>query len=229
MKYAFQVPKPHLDDFIHEADFFFALAHHVLMDEDYSNWFLQRPTMLDNGAHEMGMPVMGVDLVEAAKLIEPEWIIPPDYLFNQKATLKGFYDFAELMGSAEKLAPVIQGRTLKELQDCMDEYVGKVNKVCIPYRLSSAIRQWVAYQMYRYTEEVSIHFLGVNNLEELRILRFFPNSSIDTGKPFRWAQQGKVWPDGKAPNKLDMTKSVEVNFAKLGIMNMKKVTEFETK
>jgi len=75
---------------------------------------------------------------------------------------------------------------------------------------------------------MSIHYLGVNNLEELKEMRFFENVSVDTGKPFRWAQQGRVWPDGRASDKLDMEKPVSVNFAKLGIMNMKRVTEFET-
>jgi hypothetical protein len=217
-----------MDNFIGEQDFFFALAPWVLKDEAYSNFFLQRPTVMDNGVHETGEPLPAELLLEAASLIEPMAIIPPDYLYDWHRTYEGFQDMAAMV-PVEKLWPVVQGRSIDELMLLAEQYaVHRVTKVCLPYRLRAGIRNDLAMRLKTFGLE--IHFLSLTRLEELYFMRMVPNASFDTGKPFRWAQQGMVWGEDmaeRAPHKLHMLKDFNPNLAKRSIQVIREIVNFE--
>lgn len=226
MKYSFQVPIPHMDDFIGDADFFYCLAHLAMTKSEYCDWFIGRPTILDNGVHELGTPMYIDDLFQVADMVQPLAIIPPDYLFDTQATLAAM-DRALQRWPVERLWPAVQGRTFEELQESMQVYHSmRVPRVCIPYRLGAQVRIWLA----RVADLIGIkvHFLGVSSLDELKGIRFHPDASIDTGKPFRWAQHNQVWPQGECERKINMNQSLNINLARRGINAMKRVTEFET-
>jgi hypothetical protein len=227
-----------MDDFIHDADFFYALAPLILQNEQYCNWFCGRPTVMDNGLHEEGVSLKTEDILHAASLIQPEYIIPRDAFYDSKETLKGFYEMASILGGVDRLWPVVQGKSRRDIEELTSIYSKEGCKhLCIPYRLGR-YRELLSLSMVRL--DVHYHFLGVNNLEELKVLRMIPGASIDTGKPFRWAQSGGVWPntdrnfetnDAIAPYnlpKLDMEKDFNPNLAKRAIMKIKEITEFET-
>lgn len=229
MKLAYQVPIPNLDDFIGEQDFFFALAPLVLESEEYSNWFIDRPTLLDNGVHELGQSITLDLLLEAKNLLGNKCaVIPPDVLFSAPKTLHNFYEMLQAHGSVSDLWPVLQGRTWRELMKLVEKYAQcDVTHICIPYRLGSMTRVLLARELAHY-DGIGIHFLGLNNADELRALRFTFDSSLDTGKPLRWAQNGYVWPDvhDNKPLKLRMKQDVNVHFAKMGIQRIKEIVDF---
>jgi hypothetical protein len=230
MKLAFQVPIPNMDDFIGDADFFFALAPLVLADEKYCNWFIDRPTLLDNGVHEHGTSVSLVDLLQAKTMLGNDcMIIPPDVLFDAGATLRSFYDACELLGSVHGVWPVLQGKTWSSLMHLIEGYsMEHVRRICVPYRLGTLIRVQLARELSSWAG-LGVHFLGLNSIEELKALRFNADASLDTGKPFRWAQQNTTWPDGQIrKQKLNMHVSVDIRAAREGIRRMREVIDFDT-
>lgn len=228
MKYSFQVPIPRMDEFIEDQDFFFALAHHVIMSKEYSDWFLNRLTVMDNGVHEMGEPISMASLIEAADLCQAYYIIPPDYMYNSLKTLEAFEEAKRIWG-ADRLWPVAQGKTFDDIDELIQEYSKQgVAKICLPYRLGLGVRMFL---MYKYYKLVKFHLLSVKRFDELYSLRMFPDVSIDTGKPFRWAQMGLVWTEHYTTSpeelpKLDMSRDFYVSHAKQAIQEMKEVTEF---
>jgi hypothetical protein len=237
VKISLQVPIPNMDDFIGQQDFFFALAPLVLENEAYSNWFIDRPTVLDNGVHEKGLPVNLEMLVEASTLIgDKVVIIPPDTLFNASETRKQF-DIALMRCGPAKLMPVLQGRNWRELLHLLEHYaMCRIERICIPYRFGTQMRCMLARECNGW--DLKIHFLGLNSLEELRALRFIENASIDTGKPLRWAQHGGSWPGtgslarampnvyGNIP-KLDMTMPVDVRLAQESLTVIRRIIDFD--
>src|SRR6266852_4621836 len=223
MKLSFQVPFPNLDDFIGEQDFFYALAHLVLMDDKYRDFFVGRPTMLDNGLHENGFPIKSSDLLDAYHIIKPDVLIPPDFFFDAEGSIVGFLEMANLLGSVEHLYPVVHGKSWKELMRCYETYLShRVKGVCWPYRIGMA-RTLMIPNM---ANNIRHHFLGVGWFNELVAIRFAPNASLDTGKPFRYAQVGLPWSHEndlmKLP-KLDMELQCDVQAAKESIAGMKRI------
>src|SRR5678816_53971 len=104
-----------------------------------------------------------------------------------------------------------RGKTWSDLMHCMEVYTSAgARHVCIPYRLGAVTRILLARE-FSYWRGVQLHFLGLNSIEELKALRFTPDSSLDTGKPLRYAQQDTVWPQGQIRGeKLNMHKPVHV-------------------
>jgi|SRR5215471_2749548 len=206
MRLAFQIPKPCILEYSMYEDFHFALAHEVLQDAKYARIYRrlaeQDFVLLDNGVHENAEPLRMPDLFRAAWLCDASAMIPPDYFFDANATLRAFEEALDLVGDPTRLWPVIQGRTLGDLMTCYAAYVAaRVQTICIPYRIGSEMRtRLIPYLDKRHQH----HFLGYNTLTELTIIAHAPNPSLDTGKPFRYAQHGRRLFAEKPDAKLDM-------------------------
>ena len=85
-------------------------AHDVLDNkktvEDLMGWYNSRPTkvvdgsiitkpviFLDNSSFELGAPVPIADLIEAARIVQPRWVVPPDRIGSWEATKGLFLNF----------------------------------------------------------------------------------------------------------------------------------------
>lgn len=229
MKMTMQIPIPLIREFSGLEDFHFALAQFVLTDKVYAREYYNMRrgfTVIDNGVHETGAPMdIGV-LVQAAWIIGAEVLIPPDYFFNQHLTLNAFYNSCDYVGSARRLWPVIQGTNFGELMECYVAYVeAGVETICIPYRIGTDMRKAL---LPNFSRRINHHFLGINNLAELSVIKRAPNPSFDTGKAFRWAQAGRRLHISemtyKPEKKVDMYSSCDIELAFENVKELRKWT-----
>lgn len=84
MKLSLEIPTAYLRDFTPLTDLDFALAHKVLENQEYANFYLDRAKgrelILDNSMHEIGKPLSVAELEEAAKRCNADYVIAPDQL-----------------------------------------------------------------------------------------------------------------------------------------------------
>src|SRR5690242_8773778 len=95
MKLAMEIPQAHLEEFSRLTDVDFVLAHLVLTNKEYAEFYQDRSkagrrVVLDNGMHETGKPLTVPELIEACRRVHPSVVIPPDEIGNAKFTYDGF-------------------------------------------------------------------------------------------------------------------------------------------
>lgn len=180
------------------TDIDFALAHHVLANEEYRKAYLYRDSgrqlILDNSFFELGSPISLPDLVKASFAVCADWVISPDVLgdFERttamlKETLK--YSFCG------QLAAVMSGRDASEIAECYRffEASGRVKMYCWAFGSDrvGAIKLLNSVGGRH-------HLLGFSTLDEIieceRELskRGATNISLDTWKPVSAAHCGEV-------------------------------------
>jgi len=176
--------------------FDFALTHLFKESDKYYDYYESmakqgREVVLDNSVNELGVPVSIEDMEEVAKVIQPRYIIPPDYLNNLEATLSTLDEAIELWGK-DRIIPVIQGTSLEEVVECGKRlrHHYDFDIVSIPYDITLAHRSKLAYDdsnkaplselshtrvsaVKALTKEGllfnRVHLLGLNTLEELTV------------------------------------------------------------
>lgn len=196
------------------TDLDFILAHKVLADKDYADYFRTRPQgrelILDNSTHEFGRPLPMEDLRRAAELVKCDFIIAPD-IVNEQMTeqqyfknldwLRRTYFGMNVRGAA--IGGVLCGNTEESrlhYADCFDVYGGLLNgMLCFTFHHRDRLQWWHEYRGSR--ENVMmvkrIHVLGVSTLDEMvewfHISEENPhcNFSIDTTKAVKWGVQLK--------------------------------------
>src|SRR5262249_53885549 len=148
-------------------------------------WGCTRPILMDNGVHENGEPAPLEDICKADQLIRADYVIPPDKFHDSEYTKAKFLEAKERI-SVERLWPVVQARSLVEAEEVYRFYIKwNVKAVCLPYRAKWRMKFIQGTGLYT---DVHHHFLGVNHLLELPTMNLAPHPSVDTGKPFRYAQ-----------------------------------------
>lgn len=192
------------------GDLGFALAHKVLEDKKYRDWYRKssdgREVILDNSMHELKEPLPLEDVVAAADLIEADYLIAPDRLKEPEWTLDQFLRterHASKAGSCVEVTAVLCGRTREEREDFLDHIVGKTDMICLPYRENR-----LAWFREHYDEIAPcfdrIHLLGMSEFDELRmwveIAREAPDLdiSVDTSKPIKWGLARKLLSEMRA-------------------------------
>jgi hypothetical protein len=167
------------------------LAHFVLKEPRYAEYYRKayatgREVILDNGIHELGEPLTIEEIDDArAKLGDVTWIIPPDWHGDFVRT-RTAYDIA-IDRWGLKVAPVVQGKSFDEMLTCYNYMIRYSSMVCFPYR-TRGLRLQLIPHLERYRRH---HFLGMNYLAEIHEVRKAPEPSLDTGKPFRYAQNNR--------------------------------------
>ncbi len=187
------------------TDFDFVLADRIIKDAEYLNFFYKGHDrywlrMLDNGMHEGGTPLVPSTLLDIATELHADVIIGPDYENDWKLTLERTTMFRTYW---KGLTAIV----LQTASDCIDTPLNQLlyahrcairadfNIICLPYR----IRKKVALNAFPFAEGVWYHFLGLNNLAELEVMKNLSKTnsvSLDTGKPFRLGYEGirmDVW------------------------------------
>lgn len=212
LKLYFQIPLLAMSDYY--AGGGFALAHLVNNDPRYSAHFQHRNyVILDNGIHELGQSVDTDALLQAFYLIWPRWVIAPDTMFDYRATREALEKFVGIVPQSRVL-PVLQYKNPEEFNSFHSYLISEGYKaIALPYRSPRAAH------LSDLKPGIHYHFLGLKNLSELEyIARGTRNISwsIDTGKPFRAAQNGGIV-DGP---KLDMYQPCNSEIALCYIQHM---------
>ena len=142
---AFEVPIPDLRTFAEHSDYELALAHLIVQNEEYRNFFIEQRekgklVVLDNSAWEMG-DAINVDLViQAAKILQPQAVVAPDY-FDGIRTVKETKEFVE---RAKRELPVplnmniwgvVRGKSFKEGMWVFENIrtIPEISRICVPF------------------------------------------------------------------------------------------------
>lgn len=210
---ALECPVPFMETLVPLTDFDFILAHLWDTIPGYKDWYTdrgrtpERTVILDNGTNELGFPVSLKEMDRVASQLDPDFIVPPDFLGEGDRTIESLKEGISIWGR-EKLIPVVQGSDKTEvLQSFRQIRRMGFEIVSVPYDLSVAVRSTPLHilaetrktriaQMLE-TEEsdnptVKFHLLGLNTLEEIFYYRKFTPEvvSLDTGAPFLNASLG---------------------------------------
>jgi hypothetical protein len=211
MQLALEIPKQLLTEVSPVLDMDFALAHLVLQDEVYRNFYKAqrsagRFVIMDNGFHELGHPLSEAELWKAAELIRPSVVVSPDRLGDAFFTLDAF-------SKMERLRPkdmdtgigiVLCGKTYDERITVFDKTSKRASMILLPFR--EPRMHWFAELIdarMKTSWPPRIHLLGVKEFAELAKFRTAFLSlgiqhwrvSVDTGKPIKFALAGKRFED----------------------------------
>ncbi len=205
IKLALECPVQFMGNILPLTDFDFVLAHlaqgeylEAYQDQQKSGRFL----VLDNGTNELGEPCTLKEMDRVAGLLNPQTIIPPDWLGQADKTLVALKEAASLWGKP-KILPVLQGSAWDEVASslfCLED--DGYTSVAVPYdilldrkqplRTLGIQRQEVVQYITVNHPTLGIHLLGLNSLTEMSSYQHHSQiTSIDTGAPFLNATLGK--------------------------------------
>ncbi len=182
----FQVPIPDLKNM--QAGGPFALTHLVLGNMEYRNYYRNQPyTILDNSIHELGAALHIDHILNAARMIQPRWIIPPDFMFDYLSTRQALEDFTKHI-EPDNILPVLQCQDETEFK-AFQKYLKSEGYyyIAIPYKAPR-----LNYLKYL-DPDIRYHFLGMKSIDELANIAAWMKImniswTLDTGKPFRAGQ-----------------------------------------
>lgn len=212
---AMELPTCKLAGWSHLADLDFVLAHKVLEDKAYADFFLNRPAarelILDNSYHELGHNISISDLLEAANRCRATYIITPDRVGDVMYNREQFLAAKSVLSPGYKLAVVMTGQNytswltgLAEREQFLFQ-VREADMLCLTFKEPQRLEWYAASSMAHRWKR--IHLLGCAELSELHAFAQMAKStgrewSMDTGKALKHALRG---------NKLDELKSVRIN------------------
>lgn len=160
--------------------------------------------ILDNGAAE-GDQVHPVQLIELAQELQVNEVVVPDEMGNTRDTIQKAMEFdhvARRFPTRFKYMGVLQGRTLAQLEMCLEYYIRQpwISTIAFPRILQEYWHPLIRLEFIRNLERIireahkEIHCLGstrypqeVRQLAKLGYVR-----SIDTCVPAELARQGLV-------------------------------------
>lgn len=209
MKIAFEIPVLYLEEISQVTDFDYALAHLVLQDPAYRAFYKKqslrgREVFLDNSVNELKTPLLASAVLEAAELINPTYVIAPDFVNDMEKTLAELNAFRKTFSKA--IIAVTQGRNLSECLSCYNQICSydEVSLVGIPYTLAScdgkdshraAIMRQRLVNEIKVLNKKPVHLLGLTDPTELFSYRgdSFVRS-IDTSSPILCGSVGIRYP-----------------------------------
>jgi hypothetical protein len=199
MKLAAEIPTKYLTDWSPLFDLDFALAHKVIENKSYERFYAGREKgrqlILDNSMHELGRPMEPIELEEACKRVNPDYIIAPDMLGEVEQNYEWYVQTSRLLGSRCKIAVVMCGRSSEERELFLGN-VREASLLCLPFREDRLL--WYREHHKSLERWDRVHLLGVSTPEDLR---WFSNRakrdtpfrwSVDTSKPIKWGLQRKL-------------------------------------
>jgi hypothetical protein len=202
-----EIPTRHLSELSPLLDGDFALAHLVLENKDYAEFYLEqskrgRMVILDNSMHELPASLSVGEILEAADRIKPSFVIPPDKLGDVKFTYDQFDLFRKQnLRHGHRLAAVLCGSNPAERAMYYQNVRQYIDMVCLPFREPRL--DWFLELLRAMPRHATwppfIHLLGVNTLDELTVFcqvldqAGWPraNRSVDTNKMVKWGLKNK--------------------------------------
>lgn len=195
-----EIPTSMLEAWSLLSDLDFILAHHVLADHDYAEFFAHRPhgreVILDNSYHELGYPLGADDLLEAAHLCRADYVIAPDRVGDPAWNAASFH-MAKKVLDGYKIAVVMTGTEFGGANE-RDEFLHSVREadmLCCTFKQPKRF-EWfkMSSVVWRWTR---VHLLGVSELDELALWVEYARThrhtkwSVDSGKAIKWALEEK--------------------------------------
>jgi len=204
MKLALECPTGMLNDIQPLADFDWVLAHLVLQDKEYAEYYRKskRYKVLDNSVNELLEPLSFGDMLKAMDIVKPSLVVPPDHLGGYKKTYDEIVHALSILGPND-LLPVIQGSTLGEVLGLLQELLSLgFNRLAVPYDILSSREDnpvMMASNRLRVVNSVinrvpigfEIHLLGMTTIEELESHNRGWVRSVDTGVPVMMGLKGR--------------------------------------
>lgn len=192
-----EIPTAHLTDISPLCDLDFALAHLVLENEAYADFYRTqsasgRLVILDNSFHELGVPLSPVELRQAARRIHPSVVVAPDKLQHPKWNWEQFNETHKILQGEFTLGIVVAGQ---DYHDRVNYVSAALSRGCTwffwPYR--EPRYEWLKELWNTRLADCFHHMLGVSTLAELRQLEHFNRRkspsvsfSYDTAKPVKF-------------------------------------------
>lgn len=183
------------------ADLDFILAHKVLEDDAYAEFFrcrdARRELILDNSYHELGYPLELSDLLEAAERCRADYVIAPDRIGDAEHNCRMFLKAKQVL-AGYGVAVVMTGADDSTPRD-RDNFLVNVkhaDMLCCTFK-QPLRHPWYSTSHVARTHFKRVHLLGVSSLEELSLWAhtalWHPviEFSVDTGKALKWALRGK--------------------------------------
>lgn len=198
IKFCLEVPIPLLDKLNVHLDLHMAIAHLVLEDKTYQQYYKAqvangRTVILDNSTFEKGEPLPMENIIQAAKDLCWEHLRPiliaPDFPGDKTKTLDASFAFLrEAQRNGFKCGACAQGNDVDDVIDCYRELIkAPFEPLCFTFmspRYHVLLDQPMIYNRWH-------HLFGTYGLDEIRWLRTFipfPQClSLDTVKPFKAA------------------------------------------
>lgn len=188
MKCSFEIPTAHVKILKEHQEYDFTLAHMWLQSEAYRVAY-GPGSVMDNGMFELGEPLEPNQLERAVRLAKPSVVIAPDFRGDAPRT-RDAWKGASAKFDCE-VAGVIQGSTVAEMVELYRYYREQACEIiCFPFRTPRVeVLKTIAARGWFDGDSTWYHFLGLNSMEELEILKSFKlqNSSVDTSKPIKAA------------------------------------------
>lgn len=230
---ACEAPKVWMDEVSKYTDFEYALAHLILQDREYVQYFRRRLTdgrsiILDNSAFELLEPLSHEEVLEARDIILREnferrdkvRVIAPDVLGNRELTVLKAAQFRSIgdLRSCDVLV-VLQGSSVEDRFQCYKEYRwNRFTEIAIPVGWTRVNGKPVPntdeserLELIRKIEEVEkgfihIHLLGCTKFDDsLAEYRTFKTvRSMDTSYPVLAAWEGRDLKDDASKSKVKM-------------------------
>lgn len=197
---AMEIPTAYLHEWAPLCDLDFILAHQVLEDEDYAEFFRCRPKgrelIMDNSLHELGHPLSPADLLEAAIRCRADYVITPDYVGDMEFNLRSYEQCRQLLAGF-KLAVVMTGSkdsTVEEREEFLVS-IRDADMLCLTFKEPRRLPWYRASALAKRWKRV--HLLGLDSFEELHEFRVIAGSdysrrwSLDTAKPVKWGLESQ--------------------------------------
>lgn len=209
LKLSLEIPTVMLKQWSPLVDLDFCLAHKVLQDKEYGEFFAMRPIgrelILDNSTHEFGKPIPFAALELAANMVQANFVIAPDIVVDRSLMTEEMVaqnrlwllQAAEDLSHGQQIGGVLNGLSTADLLS----YVSMVSEhgtlLCFTFHESNRLGQWhtVKDHILRDTPIRRIHLLGMTSFAELRewvkISEEYQHIewSFDTSKPLKWGVQ----------------------------------------
>lgn len=201
MRLLMEIPRAWLTPLSPLCDGDFALAHLVLEDKYYADFYAAqskagRFIILDNSLHELGRPLEPRELLEASDRINPSVVVAPDKLGDQHFTLSSFFETLQIFPPEVGVGVVLQGVSPAERAELFMKTVKHTKMLCLPFKEKRF--EWFCDLLEKIPKYIQwparIHLLGVNEFWELKAFRDkfedlqIPGRriSVDTSKPIKY-------------------------------------------
>lgn len=207
MKVAFITPTAHLHTHGNFSDYHMILPEQLgtFTDNEYYTFYKSLANgykILDNGAAE-GNQLHPVDLIQLAFEMQVDEIVVPDEMGDARVTMLKAMEFKHIARrhpTRFKYMAVLQGRTLAQIDECLNMYLTEswIDTIAFPRCLQEYWHPYVRAEFIFYAQKRTrqykkgIHCLGatVYPYEVWKLARLGVVRGIDTCVPAEFARRG---------------------------------------
>lgn len=175
-----------------QGTYLYGLAHEVSRDDNYREFLIQgavdRYTILDNGADELGEGMQGEEYYDLIRTINPQEVICPDVLKDPEETLKRSDKFMEEVKEDEllrdrKFMMVAQGTEFYEYRDnflLINNERPDIDVIGIPYDIDFRV-PWVKED----EEFETYHRSRQRGMRRVKLIQFLLRLGYETNTPLK--------------------------------------------